>query len=204
MHPFNRDFVPPRSSADTNQTSNPVSPVPTRRTPYASGFVEYNQTGFINLLNQPVSWDPNLYGWNTNHNMGGIGSSQVFGSPLSKPDFVSDTQPVGQEAQKNKTECNHKQKTKRKKCYHTYSSLSSHGCTFFSFGFWFLFMVAFGFVAPPLLPVMYSRRSQVRVVASRMLVSSQRLETTRFLPCYNSGSKRIYLGPMREVGSISS
>ncbi|MFS7960738.1 hypothetical protein Hanom_Chr08g00706571 [Helianthus anomalus] len=36
MHPFNRSFVPLRSSADTNQTSNPshpVYPVPTRPTP---------------------------------------------------------------------------------------------------------------------------------------------------------------------------
>ncbi|MFS8027315.1 hypothetical protein Hanom_Chr16g01497281 [Helianthus anomalus] len=71
MHPFNRGFIPPRYSADTNQTSNPsrpVSPVPTRPISYRSGFVNYNQhqTGFMNLLNQPLSWDPNLYGWNLN------------------------------------------------------------------------------------------------------------------------------------------
>ncbi|MFS7955899.1 hypothetical protein Hanom_Chr07g00648171 [Helianthus anomalus] len=85
MHPFNCGFIPPRSSADTNQTSNPscpVSPVPTRPTPYGSGFVDFNQhqTGFMNLLNQPISWDPNLYGWNPNQNMDGMGPSQVFGS----------------------------------------------------------------------------------------------------------------------------
>ncbi|MFS7919384.1 hypothetical protein Hanom_Chr03g00212081 [Helianthus anomalus] len=81
MHPFNRGFIPPRSSADTNQTSNPsrpVSSVPTRPTPYGSGFVDYNQhqTGFMNLLKKPLSWDPNLYGWNPNQ----TGSSQAFGS----------------------------------------------------------------------------------------------------------------------------
>ncbi|MFS7972015.1 hypothetical protein Hanom_Chr09g00839641 [Helianthus anomalus] len=58
MHPFNRSFVTPRSSADTSQTSNPsrrVSPVPTRSTLFGSGFVDYNQhqTAFMNLLNHP-------------------------------------------------------------------------------------------------------------------------------------------------------
>ncbi|MFS7971845.1 hypothetical protein Hanom_Chr09g00837641 [Helianthus anomalus] len=75
MHPHSRGFVPPHSSVDTNQTSNPsqpISPVPTRPTPYGTGFVEYNQnqTGFMNLLYQPLSWEPNLYGWNPNYNMG--------------------------------------------------------------------------------------------------------------------------------------
>ncbi|MFS8033770.1 hypothetical protein Hanom_Chr17g01573461 [Helianthus anomalus] len=90
-HPYQR-YLQPQSSADTNQTTNPsqpVSPVPTQPTPwpYGSSFVEYNQnqTGFMNLLNQPLSWDPNLYGWNPNHNMGVIGSSQAFGSPLRDP-----------------------------------------------------------------------------------------------------------------------
>ncbi|MFS7894743.1 hypothetical protein Hanom_Chr00s001991g01690611 [Helianthus anomalus] len=48
-----------------NQMSNPsspVSPIPIRSTPFGSGFVDYNQhqTGFLNLFNQPLSWDPNL------------------------------------------------------------------------------------------------------------------------------------------------
>ncbi|MFS7994533.1 hypothetical protein Hanom_Chr12g01107191 [Helianthus anomalus] len=60
MYPYNRSFVPPRSNADMNQTTNPsqpVSPVPTRPTPYSSDFVEYNQnqTGFMNLLNHPLT-----------------------------------------------------------------------------------------------------------------------------------------------------
>ncbi|MFS8024421.1 hypothetical protein Hanom_Chr16g01463061 [Helianthus anomalus] len=41
MHPHNRGFVPPRSSADTNQTTNPSQPASlasTRLTPYGSGF----------------------------------------------------------------------------------------------------------------------------------------------------------------------
>ncbi|MFS7979295.1 hypothetical protein Hanom_Chr10g00925661 [Helianthus anomalus] len=45
VYPYNCGFVPPCSSADTNQTTNPsqpVSPVPTRPTPYRSDFVEYN------------------------------------------------------------------------------------------------------------------------------------------------------------------
>ncbi|MFS7922362.1 hypothetical protein Hanom_Chr03g00248191 [Helianthus anomalus] len=137
--------------------------------------------------------------------MGGIGSPQAFGSPLHMPDFVQDTQPVGEEAQKNKTKRNHKQKTKRKKML-PYVLLFIIPWLYFFFVqvSFFYGCVWFCFVAHPLLPVMYSRRSQVRAVASRMFVSSQRLETTRFLPCYNSGSKHIYLGPMREVGSISS
>ncbi|MFS7894589.1 hypothetical protein Hanom_Chr00s001829g01688111 [Helianthus anomalus] len=68
-----------------NQMSNPsspVSPIPIRSTPFGSGFVDYNQhqTEFLNLFNQPLSWDPNLYGWNPNQKMGGIGSSQAFDS----------------------------------------------------------------------------------------------------------------------------
>ncbi|MFS7897451.1 hypothetical protein Hanom_Chr00s009205g01742521 [Helianthus anomalus] len=60
MYPYNRGFVPSRSSVDKNQMTNPsqlVSPIPTRPTPYESGFVEYNQnqTNFMNLLNQPLS-----------------------------------------------------------------------------------------------------------------------------------------------------
>ncbi|MFS8007840.1 hypothetical protein Hanom_Chr14g01265681 [Helianthus anomalus] len=101
-----------------NQTSNPSHPVSPIPTPHGSGFVEYNQhqTGFMCLLNQPLSWEPNLYGWNPNHNMGGIGSfqafgsAQTFGSPLREPDFVPDTQPVVEEVQQNKTKRNHKKK----------------------------------------------------------------------------------------------
>ncbi|MFS8025424.1 hypothetical protein Hanom_Chr16g01474791 [Helianthus anomalus] len=60
MQPFNHSLITPRSSADPNQSSNPtrpVSPVPTRPTPYGFGFVDFNQhnTGFLNLLNQPLS-----------------------------------------------------------------------------------------------------------------------------------------------------
>ncbi|KAF5821596.1 putative glutathione transferase [Helianthus annuus] len=104
MHPFNRGFIPPRSSADPNQSGNPtrpVAPVPTRPNPFGSGFLDYNQQspGFMNLLNQPLSWDPNLYGWNPNQNTDGMGSSQAFGSaqafgsPLHEPDVVPETQP---------------------------------------------------------------------------------------------------------------
>ncbi|XP_021988656.1 uncharacterized protein LOC110885283 [Helianthus annuus] len=104
MHPFNRGFIPLRSSADPNQSGNPtrpVSPVPTRPSPFGSGFLDYNQQspGFMNLLNQPLSWDPNLYGWNLNQNTDGMGSSQAFGSaqafgsPLHEPDVVPETQP---------------------------------------------------------------------------------------------------------------
>ncbi|XP_035830167.1 glutathione S-transferase T3-like [Helianthus annuus] len=104
MHPFNRGFIPPRSSADPNQSGNPtrpVAPVPTRPNPFGSGFLDYNQQspGFMNLLNQPLSWDPNLYGWNPNQNTDGMGSSQAFGSAqafgssLHEPDVVPETQP---------------------------------------------------------------------------------------------------------------
>ncbi|XP_035845714.1 uncharacterized protein LOC110942564 [Helianthus annuus] len=104
MNPFNRGFIPPRSSADPNQRGNPtrpVAPVPTRPNPFGSGFLDYNQQspGFMNLLNQPLSWDPNLYGWNPNQNTDGMGSSQAFGSaqafgsPLHEPDVVPETQP---------------------------------------------------------------------------------------------------------------
>ncbi|XP_022015367.1 glutathione S-transferase T3-like [Helianthus annuus] len=104
MNPFNRGFIPPRSSADPNQSGNPtrpVAPVPTRPNPFGSGFLDYNQQspGFMNLLNQPLSWDPNLYGWNPSQNMDGMGSSQAFGSaqafgsPLHEPDVVPETQP---------------------------------------------------------------------------------------------------------------
>ncbi|XP_021995553.1 uncharacterized protein LOC110892710 [Helianthus annuus] len=104
MNPFNRGFIPPRSSADPNQSGNPtrpVAPVPTRPNPFGSGFLDYNQQslGFMNLLNQPLSWDPNLYGWNPNQNTDGMGSSQAFGSaqafgsPLHEPDVVPETQP---------------------------------------------------------------------------------------------------------------
>ncbi|XP_022035265.1 glutathione S-transferase T3-like [Helianthus annuus] len=53
----------------------------------------------MNLLNQPLSWDPNLYGWNPSQNTDGMGSSQAFGSaqafgsPLHEPDVVPETQP---------------------------------------------------------------------------------------------------------------
>ncbi|KAJ0927953.1 hypothetical protein HanRHA438_Chr04g0188721 [Helianthus annuus] len=57
MHPFNRGFIPPRSSADPNQSGNPtrpVSPVPPRPNPFGSGFLDDNQQnpGFTNLLNK--------------------------------------------------------------------------------------------------------------------------------------------------------
>ncbi|MFS7968810.1 hypothetical protein Hanom_Chr09g00801891 [Helianthus anomalus] len=111
MHPNNRWIIPPRSSAYSNQTTSPsqlVSPVPTRPTPYESGIVGYNQnqSGFMNLLNQSLSWDPNLYCWNPNYNMGGIGSSQAFGSPLRELGFIPGTQTepqtVIEEAKQNK------------------------------------------------------------------------------------------------------
>ncbi|MFS7913131.1 hypothetical protein Hanom_Chr02g00138221 [Helianthus anomalus] len=96
MQPLNRGFIPPRSSAESNQSSNhtrPVSPVPTRPTPYESGFVDFNQhnTGFMNQLNQPLSWDPNLYGWNPNKKMDEMRSSQAFGSPPHGPEVVPET-----------------------------------------------------------------------------------------------------------------
>ncbi|KAJ0623236.1 putative glutathione transferase [Helianthus annuus] len=98
MNPFNRGFIPPRSSGNPTR---PVAPVPTRPNPFGSGFLDYNQQspGFMNLLNQPLSWDPNLYGWNPSQNMDGMGSSQAFGSaqafgsPLHEPDVVPETQP---------------------------------------------------------------------------------------------------------------
>ncbi|MFS8013649.1 hypothetical protein Hanom_Chr14g01335521 [Helianthus anomalus] len=56
MHSFNHGFIPPQSSADPNKSGNPTrpgSPVPTRPTPFGSGFVDYNQqnAGLMNLLN---------------------------------------------------------------------------------------------------------------------------------------------------------
>ncbi|KAF5801844.1 putative No apical meristem-associated domain-containing protein [Helianthus annuus] len=98
MNPFNRGFIPPRSSGNPTR---PVAPVPTRPNPFGSGFLDYNQQspGFMNLLNQPLSWDPNLYGWNPSQNMDGLGlsqafgSAQAFGSPLHEPDVVPETQP---------------------------------------------------------------------------------------------------------------
>ncbi|KAF5796675.1 putative glutathione transferase [Helianthus annuus] len=138
MHPFNRGFIPPRSSADPNQSGNPtrpVAPVPTRPNPFGSGFLDYNQQspGFMNLLNQPLSWDPNLYGWNPNQNTDGMGSSQAFGSaqafgsPLHEPDVVPETQPEVPDTQpetqkgKGKAKRAHKKKVEtntraKKKC----------------------------------------------------------------------------------------
>ncbi|MFS7891821.1 hypothetical protein Hanom_Chr00s000389g01641651 [Helianthus anomalus] len=60
MYPYNRGYLPSRSSGNPNQmnaTNQPVAPVPTRPTAYGTAFVEYNhkQTGFMNLLNQPLS-----------------------------------------------------------------------------------------------------------------------------------------------------
>ncbi|MFS7928985.1 hypothetical protein Hanom_Chr04g00327211 [Helianthus anomalus] len=80
MYPYNPAFIPPRSSGDPNQTNarnQPVALVPTHTAAYGTGVVEYNQnqSGFINLLNQPLIWDPNQYGWNPNINMGGFDSS---------------------------------------------------------------------------------------------------------------------------------
>ncbi|MFS8007295.1 putative HIT-like domain-containing protein [Helianthus anomalus] len=52
--------VPPQFSGDPNQMNapkQPVAPVPTRPTAYGTRFIDYNQyqTGFMNLLNQPLS-----------------------------------------------------------------------------------------------------------------------------------------------------
>ncbi|KAM0064251.1 putative glutathione transferase [Helianthus debilis subsp. tardiflorus] len=119
MNPFNRGFIPPRSSGNPTR---PVAPVPTRPNPFGSGFVDYNQQspGFMNLLNQPLSWDPNLYGWNPSQNMDGMGSSQAigsaqaFGSPLHEHDVVPETQPevpdTQPETQKGKGKRAHKKK----------------------------------------------------------------------------------------------
>ncbi|MFS7960459.1 hypothetical protein Hanom_Chr08g00703391 [Helianthus anomalus] len=66
----------------------------------------------MNLLNQPLSWDPNQCGLNPNFNMGGYGSSQAFGSSQNEPDFVPETRTKTQsneeepETQLNKTKCN--------------------------------------------------------------------------------------------------
>ncbi|MFS7918255.1 hypothetical protein Hanom_Chr03g00198801 [Helianthus anomalus] len=47
----------------------------------------------MNLLNQPLSWDPNLYVWNPNQNIRGFANaSQLFGSTQSEPYFVPETQ----------------------------------------------------------------------------------------------------------------
>ncbi|KAM0070702.1 hypothetical protein Hdeb2414_s0001g00016211 [Helianthus debilis subsp. tardiflorus] len=71
MYPYNLGSVPPRSSGNPNQTNarnQPVALVPTLPTTYGTWFVEYNQnqSGFMNLLNQPLTRDPNQYGWNLN------------------------------------------------------------------------------------------------------------------------------------------
>ncbi|KAJ0565361.1 hypothetical protein HanIR_Chr06g0261771 [Helianthus annuus] len=97
MYPYNFGFVPPHSSGDPNQTNAPnqsVALVPTRSTAYGAGCVEYNQNqpDFMNILNQPLSWDPNQYGWNPNYNMRGFGLLQAFGLSQSEPDFISETQ----------------------------------------------------------------------------------------------------------------
>ncbi|MFS7917491.1 hypothetical protein Hanom_Chr03g00189661 [Helianthus anomalus] len=70
----------------------------------------------MNLLNQPLSLDPNLYGWNPNQNMDGMGSSQAFGSaqafsfPLHEPEDVPESQPKVAETQKGKGKRTHKKK----------------------------------------------------------------------------------------------
>ncbi|MFS7991103.1 hypothetical protein Hanom_Chr12g01066871 [Helianthus anomalus] len=46
----------------------------------------------MNLLNQPLSWHPNQYGWNLKFNMGGYSLSQSSGSSQNEPDFVLETQ----------------------------------------------------------------------------------------------------------------
>ncbi|MFS7969167.1 hypothetical protein Hanom_Chr09g00805981 [Helianthus anomalus] len=126
MYPYNRGFVPPQSSGNLNQTNTPnqlVAPVSTRLTAYGTGFVEYNhnQTGFMNLLNQPLSWDPNQYGWNPSFNMGGYGSSQVFGSSQNEPDFILEIQTETRtdeeepETQQNKPNATNEYHIKRKK-----------------------------------------------------------------------------------------
>ncbi|MFS7997597.1 hypothetical protein Hanom_Chr12g01143631 [Helianthus anomalus] len=111
MYPYNPRFVPPRSSNELNQTNapyQPVAPDPTRPTTYVTGFVEYNhnQTAFMNILNKPISWDPNQYGWNPHFNMGGYESSQGFGSSRSRPDFVLGTQPNEEPETQTKTPLN--------------------------------------------------------------------------------------------------
>ncbi|MFS7985713.1 hypothetical protein Hanom_Chr11g01001801 [Helianthus anomalus] len=70
----------------------------------------------MNLLNQPLSWDQYLYGWNPNYNIGGIRSSQAFGSSLREPDFVPNTQtepqPVVEDGNKTKPNATIKRKPK--------------------------------------------------------------------------------------------
>ncbi|MFS7923331.1 hypothetical protein Hanom_Chr03g00259491 [Helianthus anomalus] len=58
----------------------------------------------MNLLNQALSWDPNLYGRNPNQTVSSqaFGSAQAFGSPLREPDVVPVTQPEVEETQKRK------------------------------------------------------------------------------------------------------
>ncbi|MFS7986413.1 hypothetical protein Hanom_Chr11g01010041 [Helianthus anomalus] len=79
----------------------------------------------MNLLNQPLSRYPNLYGWNPNQNTDGIGSfqafrsAQAFFSPLREAEVVPETQPEVEEFQKGTTKRPHKKKQKppeRKKC----------------------------------------------------------------------------------------
>ncbi|MFS7993992.1 hypothetical protein Hanom_Chr12g01100651 [Helianthus anomalus] len=52
-----------------------------------------------------------------------FGSTQAFGSPLREPYVVPDTQLVVEEAQQNKTKCNHKKKTETR----TNKITCSHG-----------------------------------------------------------------------------
>ncbi|KAJ0442110.1 hypothetical protein HanIR_Chr16g0805471 [Helianthus annuus] len=46
----------------------------------------------MNILNQPITREPNQYSWNPNLNMVGYDSSQGFGSSQSESDFVPETQ----------------------------------------------------------------------------------------------------------------
>ncbi|MFS7906899.1 hypothetical protein Hanom_Chr01g00064641 [Helianthus anomalus] len=97
MQPYNSYYVPPRPSSgskqDPNQSHVPNQPfvsVPTQPTAFGTGFVDLldnNQISFVNLLNQPVSWDPNQLGFNPNFNTGGYGSTQ------GELDYVPETQP---------------------------------------------------------------------------------------------------------------
>ncbi|KAJ0443693.1 hypothetical protein HanIR_Chr16g0823611 [Helianthus annuus] len=77
----------------------------------------------MNLLNQPLSWDPKLYGFMNLLNqpqcmsrkvfflvVQAFGSAQAFGSPLHEPDVIPETQHEVAETQKGKGKRPHKKK----------------------------------------------------------------------------------------------
>ncbi|KAJ0797821.1 hypothetical protein HanPI659440_Chr04g0178111 [Helianthus annuus] len=92
MQPFNRSFIPPRSSADPNQSSNPtrpVSSVPTRPAPYGPDFVDFNRynTGFMNLFepttlmgSESIRLEPE-----SKHGRNGVVSSIRIGTSIRLP-----------------------------------------------------------------------------------------------------------------------